>query len=201
MSERRSEGRSERRSEGRSEGRSERRPREVPPEKGEQLYFKKQGYRTAQERADHESALYHERGLNTDWKNMEYRIETGEYPPATGKLTSYESKSKTKAEAETTLLQKNKELQEKYDKAMERNIYYDGRINKHSEEDKKLRTLIAELRAHIAKYCPKKTFKTIRKIKTLGGQKQKNKSKKPKSNKTKKRKYKRSKHKHTKKQN
>jgi hypothetical protein len=201
MSERRSEGRSERSPKRSPKSSSERRPREVPPEEGEQPSFKKQGFLTAQQRAKHESALYHERGLNTDWKNMEYRIEQGEYPPATGELTSYETDSKKKAEAETTLLQKNKELQEKYDKAMERNIYYDGRINKHSEEDKKLRTLIAELRAHIAKYCPKKTFKTIRKIKTLGGQKQKNKSKKPKSNKTKKRKYKRSKHKHTKKPN
>jgi hypothetical protein len=132
---------------------------------------------------------------------MEFRIQPDEYPPAKGELTSYESESKKKADAVATLLQQNKELQEKYDKAKERNIYYDGMINKHSEEDKKLRTLIAELRAHIAKYCPKKTFKTIRKIKTLGGQKQKNKSKKPKSNKTKKRKYKRSKHRHTKKQN
>ena len=132
---------------------------------------------------------------------MEFRIQPGEYPPAKRELTSYENESKKKAEAETTLLQQNKELQKKYDKVMERNKYYDDRINKHSEEDKKLRTLIAELRAHIAKYCPKKTFKTIRKIKTLGGQKQKNKSKKPKSNKTKKRKYKRSKHRHTKKPN
>jgi hypothetical protein len=207
----------------RSERRSERSPREVPPgskdkpiqtnnpEEGELASFQKKGYRTAQERAEHESALYHERGLNTNWKKMELRLQPGEYSSAKGELTSYETDSKIKAdaetarkikaEAETTLLQQNKELQEKYNKVMERNIYYDGRIDKHDEEDNKLRTLIAELRAHIAQHCPKKTFKTIRKIKTLGGQKQKNKSKKPKSNKTKKRKYKRSKHRHTKKPN
>jgi len=193
-----------------SDRRSERRS-----PKGELTTFEKNGFDSAQAESDARTKAYHERGRNTDWKKMELRIQSGDYSPAKGELTSYETarkitaeaepvrkikadaetERKIKAEAETTLLQQNKELQDKYDKAMERNKYYDDRINKHSEEDKKLRTLIAELRAHIAKYCPKKKFKTV------GGQKQKNKSKKPKSNKTKKRKYKRSKHRHTKKPN
>ena len=159
--------------------------------KVEKTSSEERGFRTAAEELAHLTAKYHRRGLNTDWRNMEYRIESGEYPPATGELTSYETESKKKAEAEIArkkkaeaetarkikadaeklLLQENKKLQEKYDKMVEKHKRYGALLN--------------ELKAYIAEHCPKKKL-----FKTLGGQR-----------KTKKRKYKRSKHRHTKKPN
>jgi hypothetical protein len=162
------------------------------PSKGELTSSEKNGYDSVQAEAEARTKAYHKKGLNTDWKSLSYRVEPNhQYLPVRTELISDEI---LVAENET-LVAENKRIKETLKRWSDEK---DKRAKEREDitlNTNKLKENITKLENYIAKYCPKKKFKTV------GGQKQKNKTKKPKSNKTKKRKYKRSKHRHTKKPN